>query len=218
MVSPVINEQFYDAAFLVSEGNGYLSKEAGYIDNTTGSDFLYSGGLILNQVAAGSASSAAKTGGNTGNGTVGSLSTGANSKFGVYVLTAKTATDFGVVDPSGDVLPDATVGTAYVGPVDFTLAAAGTAFVAGDAFNVTVAEQSGGWVSWTGGSINRLGILWGRKRVAAGGFEKITVVVRECEVNGAELQWDPAVLAAGNAATLQANALAALAAANVIAR
>ena len=144
----------------------------------------YSGGLIVNQVAAGTAASAHPA--NTGNGTLGGLSTAAGSKFGTYTLTAKTATDFGVVDPDGDVLPDATVGTAYVGPVDFTLAAGGNAFVAGDSFTIAVSQQTGGWVSWTGGAINRIGILFNRCVVAAGGYRNVTIVVRECEVNQAE--------------------------------
>ena len=212
----VLTEGFYEGGFLVSEANGFRARESGIIDNSTGSDFVYSAGLIVNQVAAGTAASAHPT--NTGNGTLGALSTGTGSKFGTYVLTAKSATDFGVVDPSGDVLPDATVGTAYVGPVDFTLAAGGTAFAAGDSFTVNVSEQTGGWQSWTGGTINRIGILYNRVTVSAGTFRKVTVIVRSCEVNQAELQWDPAVTGNANVAALQATAIAALNAAGIIPR
>ena len=217
MVSPILNEHYYDGAFLVSEAMGYRSRESGIVDNSTGSDFLYDAGLVMNQVAAGTDAVVAKAG-NTGNGTVGSSSVGATGKYGTYVLTALSPTSFSVTDPSGDALPNATVGTAYTGPLNFTIAAGGTAFVAGDGFTVNVTQQANTWVSWTGGAINRLGILWGRSHVYAGSFKKVAMVVRECEVNAAEVLWDPAVTSNANVATIQATAWAALAGQVVIGR
>lgn len=218
MPSPVLYEGFYDGGFVISEAAGDLSKDAGYMDNSSGADVLYSAGLVVVQAAAGVVASSHPT--NTGTGTIGSLSVLANSEMGTYVLTATSPTSFNVVAPSGDQIGVATVGTAFAGPqVAFTITAGGTAFVAGDIFDLAVTEQSGGWVSWTGGTITTpIGILFNRVYVQAGNFLKVSIVRRNAEVNTAELQWDPAVTSSGSVATLQATALAALATSNVIAR
>ena len=99
-------------------------------------------GTVLGQITNGGITSA--NGANTGNGTVGSLSTGTRARSGAYKLTAKSATVFAVVNPHGVVLPDATVGVAYVNPeLNFTLTAGGTPFVANDNFTLTIAAGSG---------------------------------------------------------------------------
>ncbi|MDE8344638.1 MAG: head decoration protein [Acidocella sp.] len=218
MPSPVIFEQFYDGAFMISEANGDLSKDTGYMDNSTGSDVLFEGGLVIVQATAGVVTSTAGT--NTGTGTVGSLSVLNPSELGAYKLTATSATVFNVTAPSGDVIGNATVGVAFAGPqVGFTITAGGTAFVAGDSFTLNVTEQTGAWQSWTGGTITTpIGILYNRVWVEAGNFRKIAVVRRNAEVNQSELQWDPAVSGSGSFATLQATAIAALATSGIIAR
>lgn len=84
---------------------------------------------------------------NKGNGSIGSLSLGSTPTYGNFVLTAKSATDFGVVDPEGNVLTDATVGTAYGNAeIGFTITAGATAFSAGDTFTLTVLEATGNYV------------------------------------------------------------------------
>lgn len=84
---------------------------------------------------------------NTGTGTVGSLTIGTPPFYGNFVLTAKSATDFGVVDPEGNALPDATVGTAYSNAeIGFTITAGGTAFAAGDKFTLNVLEATGNFI------------------------------------------------------------------------
>jgi hypothetical protein len=218
MVSPILYEQFYDGAFIVSEAPGHQSIDLGCMDNATGSDILYEGGLVVVQAAAGAIASSHPA--NVGNGTIGSLSTLANSQYGTYVLTATSATQFNVVDPGGDQIGVATVGTAFAGPqVGFTITAGGTAFAAGDIFNLAVTEQTGGWQSWTGGSITTaIGILYNRVWVPAGTSAKVGIVRRNCEVVLAELQWDPAVTGSGSVATLEATAVTALAATGIIAR
>ncbi|GAB7525330.1 head decoration protein [Paraburkholderia sp. 2C] len=81
---------------------------------------------------------------NTGNGTIGSISASTGSKQGAYVLTATGATTFTVVDPEGNSLPNATVGTAYSQQgIGFTLTAGGTAFAAGDKFTLNVVDAVG---------------------------------------------------------------------------
>jgi hypothetical protein len=217
MPSPILYEGYYDGAFIVSMANGGISMDPGILDNSTGSDVLYSGGLVVVQAAAGVVT--ATHSGNTGNGTIGSVSAGANSEFGAYEVLMTSATAFNLIAPSGDTVGSGVTGTAFVGQVNFTLTAGGTAFVAGDSFTLTVSEQTGAWQSWTGGSITTaIGILYNRVWVEAGDFAKVSIVRRNCEVNQAELQFDPAVTGSGSYATLVTTALAALALNNVIAR
>jgi hypothetical protein len=85
---------------------------------------------------------------NTGNGTVVALSAGTGAKEGKYVLTATAATTFTVVDPEGTALPNATVGTAFANSgIDFTISAGGTAFVAGDSFELNVVDSVGNFIT-----------------------------------------------------------------------
>lgn len=93
---------------------------------------------------------AAKFGGNTGNGllTLASPAFGGGVKPGLYRVRCKTAAAnggvFSVVDPDGNVLADATVGSAYAGTaVRFTIADGATDFVVGDGFDVTVTVDAG---------------------------------------------------------------------------
>lgn len=83
-------------------------------------------------------------GANTGNGTIGSLTAGSGVKVGTYNLVATSATNFTVTDPEGTALSAATVGTAYSNSgLGFTITAGGTAFVAGDSFEVEVEDSVG---------------------------------------------------------------------------
>jgi Bacteriophage lambda head decoration protein D len=102
-------------------------------------------GSVLGQQTNDSINSAAGT--NTGNGTIGTLLLGTTITYGVFTLTAKSATDFGVVDPEGNVLPDATVGTAYSEPeIGFKITAGATPFVEGDSFTLDVLEATGNYI------------------------------------------------------------------------
>jgi hypothetical protein len=98
-----------------------------------------------NTVALGSLSAAAAAkSGNTGNGTFGTITPPSTAKVGAYVLTLTSATAFSLVDPNGDELAPGAVGTAYSSfDLGFTLTAGATAFVAGDAFTITVSQASG---------------------------------------------------------------------------
>jgi len=90
---------------------------------------------------------ATATTGNTGNGTVGSLSAGAAVEAGSYTLTATSATVFAVTDPEGVSLGNATAGTAFTNAeINFTITAGGTAFVAGDSFKVTYEDTLGNFI------------------------------------------------------------------------
>lgn len=85
----------------------------------------------------------AATGGNTGNGTIGTVSVTAAALIGVYTLTMLTATTFRAVDPTGNRLMDGATGTPYVaGGLTATITVGGTPMVAGDSFTVTVVRNT----------------------------------------------------------------------------
>jgi hypothetical protein len=198
MVSPVLYEHFYDGAFLVREAAGNRSRDPGVMSNSGGSDLLLDPGLVVTQVTTGTLTSAAKSGGNTGTGTVGSLSAGLGALAGAYTVTFTAATAFQVFDPAGKELRNGVTGTAYSDEIGFTITAGGTAFVAGDGFTITVAAGSLNWQPYTSSTpAQNLAILYNRTVVPAGGSKKVTVITRECEVNQKELVWDPSIAAAG---------------------
>lgn len=75
---------------------------------------------------------------NTGNGTIGTISAGAQMQNGSYAIKFTAATAFTVTAPNGMSLPAGVTGTAYVNSqVNFTITAGGTAFVAGDSFTIS---------------------------------------------------------------------------------
>jgi hypothetical protein len=110
--------------------------------NAAGSP-LEPGVLLGAQTNAGafSAAGAAKAG-NTGNGTLalGSPATLANVIAGVYRVVFSSATAFQVYDPKGDEIGVGANGAAFATQIKFTTTAGATAFVAGDEFDVTVAQ------------------------------------------------------------------------------
>lgn len=102
-------------------------------------------GTVLGRIT--KALGAVVPGANTGNGTVSGASLGKNAKIGNYVLTCITAAanggTFKVIDPDGIRLDDAIVGTAYAGPVSFTINDGAVDFVVGDEFTIPVTVGSG---------------------------------------------------------------------------
>lgn len=101
-------------------------------------------GTVLGQVSIGAGTAAAKGGGNTGNGTISAITNQANGQVGKYLVRFTAATVFTVTDPKGDVLAtNGATGVAFADQVGFTITAGGTAFVAGDGFDITVAAGNG---------------------------------------------------------------------------
>jgi hypothetical protein len=109
-------------------------------------------GAVMGIVSLGSVTSAAKSGGNTGNGTCTSLSLKDGAKAGIYtVRIIRVGThifDFEVKDPNGDQIGFGTVegsGQTFVfsKEIQFTLTDGATDFVKGDGFDITVAAGSG---------------------------------------------------------------------------
>lgn len=87
----------------------------------------------------------AATEGNTGNGTIGTLSVTSKAKVGVHIAAMTAATAFTVKDPDGLVMGTGVAGTAFsAGGVTFTITAGATPMVAGDSFAITVTKAADG--------------------------------------------------------------------------
>ena len=133
-------------------------------------------GTVLGQITVGSATSAAKSGGNTGNGTLVLDATTpvlANAAAGVYTVRCIEAVTnggkFTVIDPKGvelgPVIIPAGAGNSvtFSDRIKFALTDGGTDFIVGDGFDITVAAGSGKYVTSvataTDGSQNPSAIL-----------------------------------------------------------
>lgn len=105
-------------------------------------------GTVLGQQTSSPINAAAKAG-NTGNATIGTLSVGAAPKVGLYKAIATDATHFAVTDPEGNAVGNATAGAAFStgGQIGFTITAGGTPCVAGDEFDITVSDATGGFIA-----------------------------------------------------------------------
>jgi hypothetical protein len=136
------------------------------------------------------------------------------------ITVSAAATAFGVSDPVGNSLPDGVVGTAYADlQLGFTLSQGATKFAAGDSFTIAVQPGDLQAASWTGTGVPSA-ILFNRAIIPASSSRKVTVIARNAEVNGAELQYDPAVTGSVSPtpATLYKVAADALAQKNIVLR
>jgi len=157
-------------------------------------------GTVLGQQTAQPVTAAA-TAGNTGNGTIGTLSVGAAPKTGAYSLVATDATHFSVTDPEGVVLGNAVAGTPFTGSeINFTITAGGTAFVAGDSFTVTVSDAVGTYIesvkTASDGSQNPVAILADDADASVGPVSTGGYVAGEFNINSLtyDASWTPATL------------------------
>lgn len=109
-------------------------------------------GTVLGKIGVGGASSAAKSGGNTGTGTLtmdASTPVRSGAKVGVYtvrfIAAASNNGTFRVEDPDGNVLGDVVMSGgagAFDDDIKFAIADGGTDFIVGDGFDITVAAGS----------------------------------------------------------------------------
>lgn len=179
-----------ELATFASEGTYTPGSIAGgYDDVITRQITLLSGqnlvrGAVLGKVSAGGATSAAKAGGNTGDGTLTLDATTpvlVGAKSGVYTVRLITAAanggTFRVSDPDGFVLGDVAVGATFSNDIKFATADGATDFVVGDGFDITVAPGSGKYVlslaAATNGSQNPVAILQSDTDASAG--DKVTI-------------------------------------------
>ena len=52
MVSPVLNERFYPGAFLISEANGFRSRDTALVKNPGGTELVLEAGLVMASLTA----------------------------------------------------------------------------------------------------------------------------------------------------------------------
>lgn len=143
-----LTETIHAGAFIVSEAEGYYSRDVGTIavsQTILAGQVLYAAG-----VAANITSSAAADAGNTGNGTftldaVAPVAAGAlNGKYRVVCIAIATNSGtFTVEDPLGREIGRVAVGATFNNQIKFVIADGATDFAAGDAFTVTVGRESG---------------------------------------------------------------------------
>ncbi|MGE0108153.1 MAG: head decoration protein [Bdellovibrionales bacterium] len=186
-----VTENQHAGEFIVSEGEGTISRET----VTVLSGQTLEAGHVLGKVSVGDASGAASSG-NTGDGTISSVSVGTGAKEGDYKITciepATGAGTFSVEDPDGVTIGSAEVGSAFAGAINFTLTAGSTDFVAGDQFAVTVTAGSGKYKEYnpanTDGSEKAVALSLDNVDASEADKEAV-VIVRHAEANEAELVW-----------------------------
>lgn len=177
---------------IVSEAPGSFSRDA----VTIAASQTIKPGQVLGRVA-GAATSAAASG-NTGNGalTLADPAIGAGVKEGVWriycIEPAANGGVFAVEDPDGALIGRAVVGTAYAGPLAFTIADGATDFAAGDSFLIAVAVGTQ-WkalsTSATDGSSIARAVAFAGVVTAAGQTAQIGALTRNAELLAAALVW-----------------------------
>lgn len=136
--------------FLLSEANGQRSREEIVI--SAGSGKLEAGTLIA-MITAANALTPTANGGNTGNGTIGSVTVTSEAVSGSYTLTitaaAANAGTFELRDPAGNLLGEGTVGQPFTAAgLTFTLADGSTDFIVGDGFTLAVLANLGEYTAY----------------------------------------------------------------------
>lgn len=137
----------YQPDGLLANGDGI---RAGKITLPSGVAALAAGTVLGKQTVAETATAAAKSGGNTGNGTFTIDATTpvlAGAKIGVYtvrcIAAAANGGTFRVEDPDGNVLGDVAVGSTFSDDIKFVIADGSSDFIVGDGFDVIIAAGTG---------------------------------------------------------------------------
>jgi hypothetical protein len=176
---------------------------------------------VLGKITTGTSATATAFSGNTGNGTMGTITVSAGAVNGTYKLVIiEPATDAGkfqVEDPNGKIIGTGAVAAAFSkGGLAFTLADGSTDFAAGDGFDIVVASGSGKYTPYddalTNGAQTAVAVcLQGAD--ATSGDKTVTALVRIGVIKKDALQWHTDV-----DSTAKAKAYVDLQAANIIAR
>ena len=214
-MAEILETLSYSSEWLKWEQEGWYSRQDVTILAGSGSARVLTSGMVLGQVAIGTASSAAAAG-NAGDGVMGAVTVGA-AKQGAYRLTivepAADAGAFTVEDPDGVTVGNGDVGTAFTGGgLSFTLADGATDFAAGDQFTITVAVGSLKYVqldlAGTNGSQNAAGIILHDTTAPDGADKRAAIIARDAIVSDNGLVWPTGITADQiAAATLQLKAL-----------
>lgn len=192
-------EKLHAGGFIISLPNGNRAVDNGVL--VAGQNLA--AGTVLGKTATAGTLTAAAAAGNTGNGTMGTLSVGAGAKEGVYKVTivepGANVGEFIVEDPDGATVGNGTVASAFTGPVNFTLADGSTDFISGDQFNLTVSALTTKFKilapAAADGSERVAGILLADVNATAAD-QPCAVVARDVEVIAAELTWPGGITAA----------------------
>jgi hypothetical protein len=213
MTQILSDDRHTTASYIVSEANGFRSREVAIIASGSGK---LKAGTVLGKVSLGSATAVAKSGGNTGNGTISAVTLLNGAKAGVYKLRFTSATAWALTDPDGFDLAPGANGAANANDLAFTTTAGGTAFVAGDGFDITVALGGGSLKplapAATDGTQNAAAILFEGCDATSADVRR-TYTARDSEVQADMLTWP-----VGITDTQKNAALASLAALGIIAR
>jgi hypothetical protein len=198
-----LNETKHAAAFLLSEADGYRSRRRITLANSTAAEVTLRAGLVLGAILVGALSAtAAAFAGNTGNGAMSAITVDAGAPQGVWrVLVIEPGANAGVFiveRPDGRIDGRGTVGTAYDGGINFTLADGSADFVSGDGFNITVtaatATNQGAFVAHapaaTNGTQTPAGVLFDDVTIPANGTAEGVAIDRDAEVRDADLVWN----------------------------
>lgn len=216
--------------FLLSEGNRTRSRDTVTL-LSSGALAVLAAGTVLAQIDVGAATAAARSGGNTGNGTITMDATTpvlAGAKPGIYtvrcIAAATNGGTFRLEDPDGDVIADAAItggagGTvAFAEQVKFVITDAGTDFIVGDGFDITVAAGSLKWAPFLNAANREAGaILYDTVTVPASGDLAAVAITRDAEVKADDLVYDSS-LSGGALTAAKAAAAVSLAAAGIIIR
>jgi len=189
---PILNEQNHTGEFLLSEANGYRSRETITVNATAGK--LAAGTLMALITAANAGVVTAGT--NTGNGAFGAVTVGNAAITGSYKVTITEAVaaagNFSVTDPNGDVVAAGSVGTLFnAGGLSFTIADGSADFIVGDSWTIAVNAGIGECVPYDDDGAND-----GRRAATSILYQAVdattedvraTAVVRDAEVASARL-------------------------------
>lgn len=206
----ILTETPHALEFGAIEAPGTRSRE---VVTIAASQTLKAGQVLGRRLPTASTSVGAAYAGNTGDGTIGSITEDTNAIPGVYkalcVEPASDAGQFTVFDPNGVVIGKATVGSAFNGNgVNFTIADGATDFVAGDFFTITVAgtyEYAAYDQDATDGLEVAVAICANPTTTTTAA--SALVVARDLEVWDAQLVWPSDIDAAEKAAAQAALAL-----------
>lgn len=143
-------EGVHAGEFLLSEANGARSRENIVIVKGAGQ---LAAGTLLAMITAANAMVPTAAGGNTGNGTIGSIAISSEAVSGTYLLTITEAAanggTFEVTSSSGAVIGTGEVGVAFeAAGIGFTLADGSADFAEGDAFTLAVTANLGEYVPY----------------------------------------------------------------------
>ena len=149
-------EGVHTGEFLLSEANGQRSRANIVIAAGAG---IVLAGTLLAAITTANAMVATAEGGNTGDGTVGTIAVTSAAVSGTYTLNitkaAAGAGSFDVIGPGDNVIGSGQVGEAFeAAGLGFTVAAGSADFVKGDSFTLAVTANLGEYLPYDDDGVN----------------------------------------------------------------